>query len=329
MSHIPIRLALIGCKGNTALWRDIATRLKDACFTVAVDSDDALGKSMAEAIGASVVVDSFDTALMKHHGEFDAMVTNTSSSELTPIALIAEASQKHVILNAPGGDSLPAIELLMDGDPQTKKDNYLAIRDTLRSTPSIQVIKERLDSGKLGSPSLLRVHRWRSINHDERAPLTNTLFADVDLALWLFNAKPTEVYALARGDRSADSTPDFIQIHFGFPEGGMALLDFSAALPEGKGYDSLSLIGSTGAAYSDDHNNTHLLFNGGNPDALISGQGKRHLALEIQGFVDAIIGESPPPVGMGDCLRVHQVIEAIQRSLVAKQVLHDEGGNYV
>ena len=148
------------------------------------------------------------------------------------------------------------------------------------------------------------------------------------MALWLFNARPTEVYALARGGGTG-TTPDYMQVHFGFPSGAMALLDFSATHPEGKGYNSLSLIGSSGAAYADDHNNTHLLFNGGNPEALISDQGKGHLALEIQGFVDAIIGQTDSPVGGKDCLAVHQVLDAIERSLREKRVIHEQKGMYV
>ena len=205
-----------------------------------------------------------------------------------------------------------------------------AVRETLRFTPCVKVIKDRLASGNLGDPCLLRVHRWRSISIDKSPLLADTLFADVDLAMWLLDARPTEVYALARGgDGSAGTRPDYVQVHFGFPSGTMALLDFSAALPEGKGYDSLSLIGSSGAAYADDHNNTHLLFTGGNPAALISGQGDGHHCLEFQSFVDAINGQTEPLVSGKECLAVHQVIEAIERSLEAKQVIRDQRGLYV
>ena len=47
----------------------------------------------------------------------------------------------------------------------------------------------------------------------------------------------------------------------------MAMLDFTDTLPEGENYRSLSLIGSKGAAYADDHRNRNLLFAGGAPKA--------------------------------------------------------------
>jgi len=328
MSHSPIRLALIGCGDNAALWRDIAMRLRYACITVVIDSDAALGKSTAEAIGASIVVDSLGTALKKHCDEFDAIIINTSLVNKSEITQLASDAQKHIMVNAPVANALVEVEAIIETCKQN--DICFAVRETLRFTPSIQVIKDCLNSGKLGDPSLLRVHRWRSINHDVRPPLAEALFADIDLALWLFDAKPTEVYTIARGDNNDDGTmPDYIQIHFGFASGAMALLDFSTSLPNGKGYDSLSLIGSTGAAYADDHNNTHLLFNGGNPAALISGQGNGHLALELQDFIDAIIGQTKPQAGSKDCLRVHQVIDAICQSLKTKQVQCAQGDVYV
>jgi len=326
MSHSSIRLAVIGCPGNTALWRDIALRLRDACFTVVVDNDSALGKSVANAIGASLVVDSLETALKMHSEEFDAVIVSRSLSIRPEITQLAVGARKHLMVDAPVSGLLSEIETVIDAC--TRKGVCFAIGGTLRLTPTIQVIKGRLASGKLGHPSLLRVHRWRSFTNDKRPLLAETLFADVDVAVWLFDAKPTEVYALARGG-GIGTTPDYVQVHFGFPSGAMALLDFSSTHPEGKGYDSLSLIGSSGAAYADDHNNTHLLFKGGNPEALISDQGKGHLVLEIQGFVDAITGQTDAPVGGKDCLAVHQVLDAIERSLREKRVIHEQKGMYV
>ena len=43
----------------------------------------------------------------------------------------------------------------------------------------------------------------------------------------------------------------------------MALIDCAQTLPQGDGYFSLSLIGSTGAAYADSHHNRQLLYGGG------------------------------------------------------------------
>ena len=68
----------------------------------------------------------------------------------------------------------------------------------------------------------------------------------------------------------------------------MALIDYSDDLPPGDGYTSLSLIGSSGAAYADDHQNAQLVYRGGHPQALgVDEGGREHLAL-VQAFVDGI-----------------------------------------
>jgi predicted dehydrogenase len=328
MSHRPVRLALTDCSEGIDLWRAVAKRMNGACFTVVVNADAALGGSVAEAVGASCVVESLETALNEHGEEFDAIVVGDAASMIPKVAQLVETAQKHVILNAAAMGSLAEMEGRVEAC--RRAGVCFAVRRTLRFTPSVQVIKDRVAEGKLGAPGLLRVHRWRSAKQDTRRSQAETLFADVDIALWMFDATPTEVYAVARSDEPYNGAmPDYLQVHFGFPSGGMALLDFSATLPEGKGYGSLSLIGSAGAAYFDDHNNTHLLFNGGNPRALISGEGTGHLSQELQAFVDAINGDSSPPVGGKDCLAALQTVDAIRQGLEAKRALHLEGGIYV
>ena len=48
------------------------------------------------------------------------------------------------------------------------------------------------------------------------------------------------------------SRPGYVHVHLGFPEGGMALMDDAQTLSGGDGCFSLSMIGSTGAAYAND-----------------------------------------------------------------------------
>ena len=134
---------------------------------------------------------------------------------------------------------------------------------------------DQLRSRKLGEPGLLRVHRWRQAETEthilSKSSTAALLFGDIDLALRIFGETPTEIYAIGRDDHA------YVQVHLGFSNGGMAILDFARGLPSGQGYNSVSLIGSTGAAYADDHHNSHLLFTGGvvhkQEDALVMERG--------------------------------------------------------
>ena len=243
--------------------------------------------------------------------EFDAAVVDSSAD-----AARAIAAGKHVLVAAPVADSLADTESMLRAAEETGV--FLAVAGLPVNVPANRVILDRLSTGKLGEPGLLRVHCWSG---GSSRSLASKLYGHIDLALRIFGSSPAELYCIARGDQS------YLQVHLGFAGGGMAVLDFSDRLPEGQGYDSFSLIGSSGAAYSDDHHNSHLLFAGGNPAALIDDCGDGLLD-EAQAFVDAIAGEALPPTDGERILEVHRVLEAIGRSSESAGVLHDRGGSY-
>ena len=194
-----------------------------------------------------------------------------------------------------------------------------------RNSPACAPMLARLTDGKLGEPGLLRVHRWwdrlpafHNSSTDRLEPFLT--FGDIDLAIRVFGEAPTEVFALERGD------PAYLQIHLGFSNGGMALLDF-AKLRTGRGYDSVSLIGSTGAAYADAHHNVHLLFTGGEPKTWMSDPGNG-FAAELSAFANCVLENQTPAVDGAAILRVHRVIEAVRAALETPDVLHMQGSNY-
>ena len=290
MSDSPLRLALISRPGKLSDRSEALRRVRGGEVTVTADS-------LAAGTGGD--------------GEFDAAVVDCSAD-----AAGAIAAGKHVLVGAPVADSLEETEELLKAADEAGV--FLAVGGLPVNVPANRVILDRLSSGKLGESGLLRVHCWSG---ESSRSLASKLYGHIDLAIRFFGSSPAELYSVARGDQS------YLQVHLGFAGGGMAILDFSGRLPAGQGYDSLSLIGSSGAAYSDDHHNTHLLFAGGNPAALIDDCGDGLLA-EVQIFVDAIAGETLPPTDGEAALAVHRVLEAIGRSIESAGVLHERGGAY-
>ncbi|MFP6633235.1 MAG: hypothetical protein VCD16_11420 [Planctomycetota bacterium] len=290
MSDLPLRLALISHPANLPARSEALRRVRGGEVTVTADS--------MEAVPGG-------------DGEFDAAVVESSAD-----AARAIAAGKHVLVAAPAADSLEDTESLLRAADEAGV--FLAVGGLPVNVPANRVILDRLSSGKLGEPGLLRVHCWSG---ESNRSLATKLYGHIDLAIRFFGSSPAELYCVARGDQS------YLQVHLGFAGGGMAVLDFSDRLPAGQGYDSLSLIGSSGAAYSDDHHNSHLLFTGGHPAALIDdcGEGLVH---EVQGFVDAVGGEALPATDGEAILAVHRVLEAIGRSSESAGVLHDRGGSY-
>jgi hypothetical protein len=128
-----------------------------------------------------------------------------------------------------------------------------------RFSPEVIALRESLDSGNLGELGLLRMHLWNQKKSDRVQEMVHA----IDLALWFFGANPEHIHGAASAEKEVKCS----LIHLGFKCGGMALLDFTNSLPTGDNYESLSLIGSKGAAYSDDHRNRNLFFSGGAPGA--------------------------------------------------------------
>jgi len=181
----------------------------------------------------------------------------------------------------------------------------LALANLERLWPKHRTIHDQLATGKLGEVGLVRIHRWYSL-----APCVEHMWLlDIDLALWLIGRKPEIIYAAGSEDLS------LALIHLGFAGGAMAQIDFTSRLPSGHGYRSLSVIGSCGAAYSDDHDNEQWLLAGGPPQGLGAGGSVRHVMATVVGY-GAGVGDDADCAAMIAAWRsVLDVAEAIRQSL--------------
>ena len=193
--------------------------------------------------------------------------------------------------------------------------------------PSRQLIRQQIAGGKLGDVGLVRIHRWEPTSTGgvlKRESLPTLLVGDLELALWLFDKSPDVVYAIEQieGEQTAE-TGDLVQVHLGFPGGGMALITYSNRLPPGDGYQSLSVIGSSGAAYADDHQDRQLVFAGGSPRAVRGGEGTT-LASLVQEFVDGLLEQNDVSAGLSAWTRAWEVADAVQRSIELRQAIHGE-----
>lgn len=200
---------------------------------------------------------------------------------------------KHILLAT---DSILSAEGIQDlVDLGAKAGVRVIVMNPDRLLPSRQLIYDELRSEKFGAPGLIRLHRWqpaspRTLGSQLPAPLVR----DLDLVLWLLNQAPNVVLGVEQFH--PDMRPNgAIHVHLGFSDGGMALVDYVDCLPSGDGYQSLSVIGSKGALYSDDQSNCQLNFGGGTPRAHLADEGILSLAGSIQQFVDGLSADSVPP----------------------------------
>jgi predicted dehydrogenase len=236
------------------------------------------------------------------------------------------AAKKHVLVDAQAW--LSAIELETLIAAAQRSDVQLAIENPDRFLPSRQLIRQQLDAGKIGTPGLVRLHRWVPAHADEEVAaggLPMALIRDIEVVLSLVGTSPNSVYAVERPQPFPPAPGRVLQVHLGFPSGAMALIDYAHCLPAGDDYRSLSVIGSTGAAYADDHHNVQLLYHGGSPQAIRVGEGSRHLVAMVQEFVDCLTADRDRWASAGIWRQVFDVAELAGQALATRQAFELKG----
>ena len=295
-------------------YADALLRLPDVCVAAVVDPDAGGQGEAARRLGAGLQAASLPELLAAHPACCSGVLVHGAAAARLEDAAEAVRHGKHVLLELPPAADAARLEAL--GEQCTSAGVCLMVGGTFRFLPSQQVLKQRLDSGKLGELGLLRAHRWHAAAGDNTGSVSGwqDLAAPyLDLANWLFDDRPERVYARTAGS-------DYVQIHLGFRAGGMALIDVSAGLPPGDGYRSVSVIGSTGAGYADDHHNRALLFGGGDPAAPDPGEGNHDLVGELTEFAAAAAEGRAARVTGADAEAALQVAAAAAASAASGNV---------
>lgn len=290
--------------GDEALWRDVARRLHRATLTVVPSA-----RTPASA-GSAVVF------------------AGTAQADVAAIERELAAG-RHVLVAAEPCLTREALTSLTAA--AAKRGVRLSVVNPDRWLGSRQTVKKQL-GGPLGSPELLRIHRWET-QATAAGPvplgLPTALVAEIEQALWLA-ARPLEtVFTLEHRAPGTADNGRFLQIHLGFCP-GMALIDYDSRLPAAPsdasaGYRSLSVIGSSGSAQTDDQANAQLAYRGGAPQALQVGEGVSHLAKLIDDFAAKLAGSAATKEaasdGLDDWLDVADAVAAVKRSLADKQAV--------
>ncbi|MFP6604134.1 MAG: hypothetical protein VB862_16495 [Pirellulaceae bacterium] len=295
-----IRLALVGDGERADQLISLVPRIEDAEVTVRAASVDQL--------------------LADENTTFDAVIllATAGTGDCEQLA----SAGKHLLLPISSQLSTEAIQAL--GDQCQQQGVCLMAGGTDRLVPALQATWQSLAAGELGKPGLVRLHRWSTVGSAGVA-VTDDLLRDLDLVLNVCQALPTEVYAVARSVLGA-AEPDYLQVHLGFDSGAMALIDRSSTLPPGDGYFSFSVIGSSGAAYADDHLNKQLVFRGEHPVAVGTGSDDLAAVADIQEFCRAIQQQRSAAVSGADWLAAAKIAKAVSESIASGSAVSIAGG---
>ena len=313
-----IRLALVGCS-NVSLYERLARRLPSADIVAIVDPDSS--GSLREAELESC----------------DAVIIESSAAQRADLTVQAAEARKHVLVTPPFAPTIEDADRVIESCRTVGV--CLMVGQRKRFLPAVATIKQSLADGKLGALGLVRLHRWEPrasagaaledvssepVIEDVGEKVIELAIEEFDVARWFFGASPTIIHAT--GCEIGEGR--YLQVHFGFSAGGMALIDCAPTLPGARGYFSLSAIGSSGAAYADDHHNTHLLLRDGDPTALISDQESESLGGLIEEFLRAISEDRAPAITGADGRDLLEISTAVQRSISCGCSVARQGGSY-
>ncbi len=321
-----VSLAVVGCRDLSGIEAAMG-RLAGGRIAAVVDEDRRVVQDAAIALGASTVARSLDELLDAHAEAVDGVFIRTRAG--TRAALVEKAARagKHAMAALPIGLSASEAEGAIAAC--SAAGVRLMAANPSRHTPRERLIKDSLDDGRLGAPGLLRLHRWAAACERGGDLTAAGLVDEIDLSHWLFGSAANTVYAVGRRLGSPDADrPDFVQLHLGFQDGGMALIDYAATLPPGDGYTSVSMIGSTGGVHGDDARNVNLLYGGGRPAAMHPGYGEGHVLALLQEFVDSIEEDREPNNTGNDALAAARVAEAARESMASGRAARLTGGRY-
>lgn len=320
---MPLRLALCGCN-QASRWADCLQRLEDVSFTAVADADPAVAEATVTLLGSGSQVAACNQLLSAAGNDWDALLVSGEPTESVEVTQAALAAGKPVLLEHAPRDAarLAALDAVA-----TDSRTQLMVGGSLRYAPSLSTVQQSVASGQIGDPGLLRAHRWvPAADIATEASLENgLLLEEVDLALWLFGQLPSHI--LTSSSIASETDRGCVQIHLGFPDNGMALLDWGA-LVQGTGYFSLSLIGSQGAAYADDHHNTQLLFQGGAPAGLNTAGGACGRLGQLREFITAITEQRSPGSTITQACTAARVHQAACSSLTTGQAFQWTGEAY-
>ena len=323
------RLALVGSGPIDDAFARIAPRASGASIAAVTD-----GAQLDS--GNVIAVATLADLLESHVNDIDAVIVQTPTDERAAHITLAAAAGKHVLVQGPLARS--AADARAVGDACAAHDVVLMAGQIDRYRSDVAAVRASMAAGQVGRLGLVRSHRWQpppadgssawELDPDRSGGIfVHELTREIDLAAWLFDAPPNAVFAIARGQDP--DRPDAALVHLGFPDGGMAVLDVTTALPQGDGYWALELIGADGAVYADDQHNMQLLYRGGSPAARITTQGDAAAISQLQAFVEAVSNGSGAAASVAAGVLALDVADAAMASAASGRAATRTDDGYV
>jgi predicted dehydrogenase len=210
-------------------------------------------REMADRYGVARWYD--DPVAFANDDALDVVCVVTAEAEHGDPVSHALKARKHVIVEKPLATTLAEADELIALARSVERQ--LLVGHLLRFAPLYQGIADRVRAGELGEVVSLHTRRNRPGAVVERYrrthPALETGILDIDVMLWLTQARVERVTALTRTIHPGP-TPDLVWAMLEFGSGAIGVLETSWLAPVQGGVftdDALSVIGSRGTARID------------------------------------------------------------------------------
>lgn len=233
---------------------------------------------------------------------------------------------KHVHVDKPAALSIPSFDEMVEAVEGSGR--ILMVGQTARFQPVSTEVQHACATGEIGIPRLLHVswltghvwpNGWRAWQFDITKsgghPVHNGIHT-VDLAVWLMQSRPIEVFARNFPSFAAEMPmPDSFQMQLRFENGSLAMLEHCYALRQpGATMRRIMLAGTEGTLMHDSADDTGLS-SPGHPTPALSAEGA--LTIQLRHWVAAMRGDESLIVTTAEARTALATAIAAQRSLVA------------
>ncbi len=308
-----LRVAVIG----TGFWGKnqarVFSQLDCAELVCVCDINEAAAKAVGTQFGAQYT-NRVDDVLSRK--DVDAVTICTPTMTHREVATRALLAGKHVLVEKPMTNTVSEAQQLLS----------LADRRRLRImpghierfNPAVSYLKQLIDSGKLGSVTLLlarRVGRWPERIGDVGV-VRDTAIHDIDLARYVFKDDVNSVYARIGSMRHTKE--DYAEIMLQFRNGGTAFIDANWLTP--RKTRTLIVTGSD-ATVQLDYITQEIYIENSDGTLRPDIEKKEPLTVELAHFAESIVSDSPFAVDGVDGLRAVEICEAVLQSGTAERAI--------
>jgi len=298
------------------------TRIPGVRISYVVSTDaaraGALARHTADAVGTS------DLAAVLNDPNVDAIDICTETERHARLAIAAAAHGKAVQVEKPVALSLADLDAMIAAVGHN--DAALMVGQTVRFQPVNADLRQALVAGAIGRLRVLHLtwytghvwpHGWRGWQLDPRRsgghPVHNGVHA-LDLAVWLFQARPTRVFTRAfRTFAPSMGIPDSFHMAVRFHDGSLALIELCYALRRrGDSLRRIVAIGEQGSIHHSTEGEPGLASDAAHP---ASASVEEAMYRQLAHWIAVLRGAAEPLVKLTEVRAVLAAALAAQQSL--------------